>query len=164
MGSVDKVYDLSKTRDSSLIGAIGEMLAWKYLRRKRIWAYKIGGWYPFPATYPFESGGSRYELRGLTEEQINYLKKMCLHESRRFDFVGIKRKRWSWAERNYKVVPYLIEVKTTGLVGERKDLYGRMSGKIPEDIEEAKANGFKILLVIVKLLENWKYTITCQEL
>ena len=64
-----KMYDLSKTRNSSLIGAIGEILAWKYLRRNRIFTYKIGGWYPF-ATYSFHKGGLKYELRGLSEEQI----------------------------------------------------------------------------------------------
>jgi len=161
MNKVEKIYDLSETKDSSLIGTIGEILAWKYLWRKRIHAYKIGGWYP---TYPLGGDNPKYKLSELSKEQNNYLKRMYLHGPRRFDFVGIKRGRWNWAKRSYKITPYLIEVKTTGLIGERKDLYGRMIGKISEDIKEAKAKGFKILLIIVKLLENWKYTVTCQEL
>jgi len=81
----------------------------------------------------------------------------------RFDFVGIRRK-WSWKKRDYVIAPYLIEVKTTGPRGERKDLYELMKGKIPQKVEEAKAVGFKVLLVVVKLLDEWKYAITGQEL
>lgn len=81
----------------------------------------------------------------------------------RFDFVGIRRK-WSWTKRDYIITPYLIEVKTTGPRGERKDLYELMKGKIPQKVEEAKAVGFKVLLVVVKLLDEWKYAVTRQEL
>ena len=99
----------------------------------------------------------------MSEEQIRYLKEMWLHGTVRFDFVGIRRK-WSWTRRDYIITPYLIEVKTTGSRGERKDLCELMKGKIPQKVEEAKAVGFKVLLVVVKLLNEWKYAVTRQEL
>ena len=39
-----------------------------------------------------------------------------------------------------------------------------MKGKIPQKVEGAKAVGFKVLLVVVKLLDEWKYAVTRQEL
>lgn len=158
-----KEYDLSETKDSSLIGAIGEILAWKYLMRNRILIHKIGGLPPFSAVYPSRRGELNYEIRGLSAEQIEFLKEMCSSGPVRFDFVGIRRK-WSWKKGDYVLTPYLIEVKTTGPRGERKDLAGLVKGKIPQRVEEAKDVGFKVLLVIVNLFSNWKYAITSLEL
>lgn len=143
-------------RDSSLIGTIGELLAWKYLRmRKGVLPRWFGGG-PHFLHYPFRKGDFDYEIRGFDESQIEYLQKI----RRRYDLIAWKR----GIHENTPFVKeiYLAEVKTT--CGGGHHLGGKMRGKIPQDIQEAKRLGFKPLLIIVELLENWKVEITCREL
>ncbi len=47
----------------------------------------------------------------------------------------------------------LLNEKDTGFIG-----------IIGEDIEEAKRLGFKLLLVNVQLIDNWKFEVTSTEL
>lgn len=159
-----EVFDLAATKDSSLIGAIGEMIAWKHLRRRGIWAHRIGGWYPFPPNYPFRKGETNYELSGLNSMQVEYLKNMWLHGPRRYDFVGVKRKRGSHGFVGDVERVYLVEVKAKGPGNGRHDLRGQMKGKIPADVEAAKTLGFNVLLIIVELLNDWRCRVTCKEL
>ncbi|HKZ95115.1 MAG TPA: hypothetical protein VJ249_11140 [Candidatus Bathyarchaeia archaeon] len=108
-------FDLVVTKDPSLIGATGEMIAWKYLRGKRIWTHRIGSWYPFPPSHPLRKGEDNFELRGLKDEQVEYLKNNYLRGPRPYDFVGVKRKRGpdgfvgeadkSWRGSNRRAIP-----------------------------------------------------------
>lgn len=164
MGEDEWALDLAGTRDSSLVGGIGEMIAWKYLRSRKIWAHRIGGWYPFPSDYPFRSGEPSYELRGLNDRQVEYLKEMWLHGPRRYDFVGVRRRRGRHGLVGEVEEVYLVEVKTTGPGSGRQALQGCMRGKIPEDVEAAKALGFSVLLVGVRLLGDWRCEVACREL
>lgn len=161
---MDEVFDIATTKDSSFVGGIGEMVAWKFLRRRGIWAHRIGGWYPFPSNFPFIRGKPSYELRGLKTEQVEYLKEMCLHGPRRYDFVGVKRKKGPHGLAGDIEDVYLVEVKTEGVRSSRHDLQGLMKGKIPNDVDRPKELGFKVLFVLVSLIDDWKCNISCNEL
>ena len=95
---------------------------------------------------------------------MDYLKKMCLHGPRRYDFVGVRRKHGPHGLIGEVDEVHLIEVKATGPGPDRHDLQGRMKGRIPGDVETAKALGFSVLLVVVRLLDNWRCKVTCREL
>jgi len=161
---LSETTDLTRTMDSSLIGVIGEIVAWKYLRSGRIWAHRIGGWYPFPACYPFHTGKPRYVFRGLSQRQNEYLKNSYLHGPRRYDFIGVKRRCLAPGFVGDVEEAYLVEVKTTHSKSVRYSLRGGLKGKIPSDVEKAKAAGFRVLLIIVTLLKDWKCDIVCREL
>ncbi len=164
VGEDEWALDLAGTRDSSLVGGIGEMIAWKYLRGRGIWSHRIGGWYPFPVAYPFTRGEPSYQLGGVSGGQVDYLKNMCLHGPRRYDFVGVRRRRGPHGLADGVEEVYLVEVKATGPGPGRQDLHGHMRGRVPEDVETAKALGFTVLLVVVRLLDNWGCKVTCREL
>lgn len=153
------IVDLPSIKDSSLVGTIGELLAWKYLRmRKGVLPRWFGGG-PHFLQYPFRSGISNYEIDGLNESQIEYLKRI----PRKYDLIAVKRRRYENTPFIGEIEEiYLTEVKTT--FGGRQDLGGEMRGKIAKDVQEAKSLGFTPLLIIVKLLENWKFEITCRKL
>jgi hypothetical protein len=60
---------------------------------------------------------------------------------------------------------YLIEVKTRSTFSH--DLKGLLKGKgrkIQRNISYAKSLGFKPLLIVVELLENWRFKVSCEEL
>ena len=141
----EKVINLWKTKDSSLLGEVGEVLAWKYLWAKGllVWPlWRVVGLHLF----------SNY----LSEDQANYLDGYASRTSatykRAVDLVGIDRRRGQ---------PYLVEVKTTC-----SDRYRYDSRKFPslQQRSEAKSIGFKLLLVIVQLADNWKFHVACREL
>lgn len=90
---------------------------------------------------------------------MNYLSDLKQHGPRRWDFVGIRPREHG--KRNRTV--YLIEVKVRRQVKSRHDLSGSLKGKVP-DIEKAKLLGFKPLLLIVDLLDNWKFEVSHTEL
>lgn len=164
MGEDEWVLDLGGTRDSSLIGGIGEMIAWKYLRGRGIWSHRIGRWYPFPADYPFKRSELSYQLEGVSGDQVDYLKNMCLRGPRRYDFVGTRRRHDPHGLAGEVEEVYLVEVKTTGPGPGRHDLDSHMKGRVPEDIETAKALGFTVLLIVVRLFDNWGCKVTYREL
>lgn len=72
-----------------------------------------------------------------------------------FDFLGV-------SEGEMKV--YLIEVKTGRGANIRHYARNPMQAFSPENIEKAKAIGFKVALVVVELFENWKYGISYREM
>jgi hypothetical protein len=153
----EMTIDLLNVKDSALVGTIGELIAWKYLRmRKGVMSLWFGG-FPHLVRFPFRKGECDYEIRGLGKRQIEYLKTM----PRSYDLIAVKRKRMPTGEVVEEVEEvYLVEVKTT----QDRTKRGKFKGKIPEDVQEAKSLGFKPLLIIVEFLDNWTYRITCEEL
>ena len=158
----DKVFDLAATRDSTLIGTIGELIAWKYLR-------KVTGLFPmwfgagsyFYPQYPRRTGRN-YEISGLDETRIEFLKNV----PRRYDFIIVKRRRIAPGLLGEPEETYLVEVKAS-FRGRRHDLKGGVKGmkrKLPKDIQKAKSLGFKPLLIIVEVVNSWKFKVTCKEL
>jgi len=139
----EKVIDLWKTRDSGLLGQVGEVLAWKYL-----WGNRFVVW-------PFWRVVSQQLFSDyLTKNQADFLQEYATGKwpIRTFDLVAILR-----SSRQ----AYLVEVKTT-----RSDRYRYDSRKFPSIQQrlEAKSLGFKLLLIIVRLIDNWKFSIACKEL
>ena len=153
----EMTIDLLNVRDSALTGTIGELIAWKYLRmRKGVMSWWFGG-FPHLVRFPFRKGELDYGIHGLGKCQIDYLKRL----PRSYDLIAVKRKRLpTGAVANEVEEAYLVEVKTT----EDKRRRGNFKGKLPEDIREAKSLGFKPLVIIVELLNNWTYQVTCREL
>jgi len=139
-----KVIDLWKTQDSSLLGEVGEVIAWKYL-----WAQGVIVW-------PFWRVVEHLFSSELTKEQAHFLEgyrsRASSTDKRTFDLVGVHRSNGQ---------AYLVEVKTT-----RSEKYRYDSRKFPsiQQCLEAKSLGFKLLLVIVRLIDNWKFWIACKEL
>lgn len=85
--------------------------------------------------------------RWLTEKQKEYFEKFPS-----WDYVVFK------LERMRRSPPYLVEVKT--IKGEEKPHKKPKSNSI----SEAKALGFKPMLVIVKLLNDWNISVEANEL
>ena len=93
--TVDRQFDLSATKDTGLIGAIGETIAWQYLWERGIIAFELGHGRP-----SFKPIDRQVHLdRGLTAQQLRFLGEAREHLS--WDFVGYLRNR-----------ACLIEVKT----------------------------------------------------
>lgn len=157
---VGRQFDLSATKDTGFIGAIGETIAWRYLSTRGIIALKLGAGGPLgDRTDIF----SRPENR-LTEEQLRFLGSAREHLS--WDFVGYSRQD----SARHSIEPSgtqacLIEVKT-GRPGKRVDGFrpeGR-KGMTPEDLRAARRLGFKLLLVHVELTDDWQAIVTDQEI
>ncbi|MCK4274479.1 MAG: hypothetical protein KAW90_06255 [Dehalococcoidales bacterium] len=151
------LIDLLKEKDTSFIGIIGEDIAWKYLRDQRIVPIN---------KFLFGDEFLRFlrdRLKGrLKEKQIQYLESLAREGSRwSFDFIALKGYE--------KSEPYLIEVKTSRPGKSKHSLKGNWSrrsrkGWTKKDIEEAKSLHFKLLLVNVQFLDNWKFEVTSREL
>jgi len=139
----EKVIDVWKTRDNGLLGGVGEVLAWKYL-----WGKGFVVW-PF-----WNVVHGHLFSRELTKNQADFLQGYATGKwpMRTFDLVGILRSNRQ---------AYLVEVKTT-----RSERYRYDTRKFPslQQRLEAKSLGFKLLLVIVRLTDNWKFSVTCREL
>lgn len=159
-------FNILITKDSGLVGAIGELIAWQYLWQKGIHAYSFAAGRPWfmadklvaevqPDFYP------NFEHRWLRKQQLEYLKNLKAHGPRRWDFVAIERmESVEWWLRNKKPKKvYLVEVKASRQGKSRHDLRGSMKGKIPEDIENVKRLGFQPLLLIIDFLENWTFKV-----
>ncbi|MCL6579801.1 MAG: hypothetical protein K6T73_10580 [Candidatus Bathyarchaeota archaeon] len=137
---------------SNLIGGSGEIIAWDVLRKMGIWTYKIGTWNFFPKGYPHFRDR---ELTFLTKTQAEFVEKKEENGITEFDFVGIKGEVGE---------VYLVEVKTGRGANIRHYAKNPIRAFSPENLEKAKAIGFKIALVVVELLENWKCRISYREL
>lgn len=145
------VIDFFKEKDTGFVGAIGELVAWKYLwRYKKIFCVGFGTRIPFAGTW---SGESELSNRGLSKQQVNYLKHLTKHldsSERVYDFIGHLK-----GENCFR---YLIEVKTTrqGTLHDTR--------KKADEIMKAKSLDFIPLLVHVEFLQNWKFKVTCKQL
>ena len=82
-------------------------------------------------------------MKTLTEKQREYLTGSDWIRGPRWDYVA------------FRDGIYLVEVRTTR--------GGSPFGSYP-DISEARALGFKPLLIIVRLSENWNVIVTAKEL
>jgi len=163
-----KDFDLVGRNARNIRGAIGEIIAWDTLRKMRIWTYKIGSWSFFPQGYPYWRGGLNNEHRFLTREQAEFVEDKIGNNISEFDFVGVKLKHG----QHYFVEPsvekvesvYLIEVKTGHPKTVKHYAKNPIRAFLPENVEKAKAVGFKVFLVIVELLDSWKCRISYREL
>jgi hypothetical protein len=138
----EKVIDLWNTKDSDLLGRVGEVVAWKYLWRQGSWTWDF---WRVVQTDLFR--------KCMALEQQNYLN----------EFRSSKRqaRAWDLAGVHSSGRPCLVEVKTT-----RSERYRYDSRKFPDTEQrlEAKSLGFKLLLVIVRLADNWKFVVASREL
>jgi len=146
------IIDLLKEKDTGFIGAIGELVAWKYLlRHKGIFCLSLtGNAKAFAGTWYNES---ELLTEGLNKQQVDYLKDLAQHidsSEPAYDFVG----PFSGKTR----FRYLIEVKTT----RRGRLHS--TRKKAEEIMLAKSLGFTPLVVHVEFLQGWKFKVTCKQL
>jgi len=137
---------------SNLIGALGEIIAWDTLKKMGILAYKIGSWNFFPEGYPHFRDK---KISFLTRKQADFVEKKEENQIIEFDFLGV-------SEGEMKV--YLIEVKTGRGANIRHYVRNPMRAFRLENLERAKAIGFKVALVVVEFSENWKYRISYREM
>ena len=166
-----KEFNLVGSKAANIIGAFGEIIAWDALRRIGIRAYKIGSWTFFPEGYPYWSGKLDEEHRFLTKEQAEFVEK----EDTGLDFIGVKLKdnkigtypfmlggKWGRSTVEQVENVYLIQVRT----GHTVKHYTKNPAKAftLANIRKAKRIGFKVLLVLVELLDDWKCRISYREL
>ena len=179
-----KEFELIGRNASNLRGAIGEIIAWDALRKMGIHAFKIGVWNFFPEGYPYWRGELNNEHRFLTKKQAEFVENKVRNNIMEYDFVGVKLKHGQpycvevdnindfmdgktigKAPSIEKVEDvYLIEVKAGDPKTVRHYAENPAKAFTLESVEKAKGIGFKILLVIVELLENWKCRISYREL
>ncbi len=159
------MMDLLNSRDTGLVEAIGETIAWQYLYRKGITAVSFGLGRPWfidkTQSEEVKSSFDRFvEGTWFTKRQLDYL--VNLHEKgdRRWDFIAKSCRDIGKKRRTV----YLVEVKVKRQGKSRHDLRGSMKGKIPEDYRTVRSLGFVPLLVIVSLLNNWQVEIVLEEL
>jgi hypothetical protein len=152
---------LVKTKDSHLKGAIGELVAWKYLMR-HCWVESVAATWP-ASSLLFESA---LGLRCLNKRQLAYLKDHINRGMHRWDFLAIRNEEIDSLKLHSKNVEnvYLVEVKTgvveKGLAGFRE----RLSSDYAKIIPKAKSFGFTPILLKVGLADDWTFHISCREL
>jgi len=155
---------------SNLVGALGEIIAWDALKRMGIFVYKIGSWNFFPEGYPHFRDK---KLSFLTRKQAEFVEKKEENQIIEFDFVGVKCKDRFTVTLSKAVTKcvcseiesvYLIEVKAGRGANIRHYVRNPLRAFSPQNIERAKAIGFKVALVVVELFENWKYRISYREM
>ncbi|MBX5321256.1 MAG: hypothetical protein QHH12_05715 [Candidatus Bathyarchaeota archaeon] len=178
---MEKELSLFGKEASNLIGALGEIIAWDVLRKMGIRTYKIGAWNFFPEGYPHFRDR---KITFLTRKQTEFVENKVRNNMIEFDFVGVKLKHGlpyvievenindfmngktrgkSLSTKKVEDV-YLIEVKTGRGANIRHYSKNPIRAFSPENLEKAKAIGFKVALVVVELLENWKCRISYREL
>ena len=158
--------DLLSTKDTGLVGAVGEVIAWQYLHQKGIIAVRFGIGRPWfmgkMESDEVKSPFDRFlERTYFTKRQLDYL--VNLQEkgtTRRWDFIAIGARDIGKKRRTIS----LVEVKVRRQGKNRRDLRSTLKGKTPQDLEKAKSLGFVPLLLIVDLLDDWKFEVTCREL
>ncbi len=147
---------LVKTKDSHLKGAIGELVAWKYLMRN------CGVWSVAPTWPAFLLVDSALGSHYLNKRQLSYLKDNLNRGPRRWDFLAVRSKDIYSKAENKQV--YLVEVKT-GVVQKDQGAYReRLSKDYASIVPRAKSFGFTPILLKVELTDNWTFNISCREL
>jgi hypothetical protein len=151
------IFDMLDTKDTGLVGAIGEVIAWQYLHKNRIIASRFGQGRPWFVEKLRDEGEPDFQHSWLTEQQTDFLRDLFKQSPRLWDFVGTKH----YPPEQH----YLVEVKTRRPRKNRHDLRGSFKGLITEDQKRAMSlHGFKPLLVVVDLLDNWRFEVTLREL
>jgi hypothetical protein len=155
--------NLVDTTESTLKGAIGELLAWKYLSVHRIQSY---------ALYPYLELGINWDWKETKEKfswlnaaQMEYLRRNDMRGPRRWDLVGLTGhietiRTQSGGKKFVMDELYLFEVKTGST---RKDMGPRsIARKMPpgDEVERVKGLGFKPVLVKVQLADDWNFNIS----
>jgi len=113
----EMTIDLLTSKDSTLIGTIGELIAWRYLRKVTgNFPILFGGGQYFHPQYPSRTG-VKYEIIGFSKAQTEFLKNI----PRRYDFIVVKRRRIGDGLLGKPEEIYLAEVKAT-LKGRRHDM------------------------------------------
>ena len=144
--------NLENTKNYTLLGDIGEVIALYYLSSHGFYIvtrpvkFLKNGFFLVSAHYQIRPQKMDYGHR-LTDEQ-----KMYLEQFPSWDYVAFKR------EGTIRSVPYLIEAKT--IRGKEEP---HKKPKL-ESISKAKALGFKPMLIIVRLLENWNVSAQIEKL
>jgi hypothetical protein len=143
----ERVIDLWNTKDSSLLGGVGEAIAWKYL-----WAKGMIVWPFWRVVYELEHLFIDKLTKGQADFFEGYRSMAAATNMRAFDLAGIHRRTGQ---------AYLVEVKST-----RSERYRYDDRKFPgvEQRLQAKSLGFKLLLVVVRYMDSWRFRITCKEL
>jgi hypothetical protein len=158
-GVTQMEFDLLNAKDTGLVGAIGETIAWQYLWEKGVLAYSFGAgrpWFTGKPVSEVQSGFDHwFDTSWLSKRQVDYLNDLWRGRSPRWDFVAIKR--GDQLKKCKRIYP--VEVKTRRSGKNRHDLRGSMRGKIPEDIGKLRRLGFRPLLLVVEFLDNWKFEI-----
>jgi hypothetical protein len=177
-----KSYDILDTKDSGLIGALGETIAWQYLWDHGINAIRLG--YGRPAFWPLTPEWTESLKGHLTQEQIDLIYppdpqeefdriKQTLGNQVSEDLLQQIWERtgptpWSWDFVGWGRSggnACLVEVKTSrpGSRPGRLEPEGRR-GMTPQDLREAKHLGFVMLLVTVELTDSWEAVVRDQEI
>jgi len=158
-----EVIELKGRKASNLIGALGEIIAWNTLQKMGIQSYKIGIWSFFPQYYFHRGGELIHDDKFLTREQANFVEKKVEYGILDYDFVGVK---WKHGIRGYSISEvegvYLIEVKTGRNI--RYLVKNPIKAIATENLEIAKVLGFKVLVITVEILENWRCRVATEEL
>ena len=182
------MFNLLTTKDTSLVGDVGEVIAKRYLWRTIRFHY----------LHKFSLRSSEKEWIERTIDDKNMLKYLMDYKGRHWDLIGVKyryksrygRKKVEKAAADLRSAlhekeehrskakeeelthllkkfrieeVYLIEIKTVREDAIRHDLSPIAKHKIG-DVEGAKVHGFKVLLVIVSFLNNWKFECKYVEL
>jgi len=149
--------DLRNTKDYTLLGDIGEAIALHYLSSH--------GFFIVTRPIKFLHGelfliSAHYQIKPPKMDRAHWLtdkQKEYLENFPSWDYVAFKAEGKPW-EEHYIRRPYLIEVKT--VKGEGKPHKKPNSNSV----FEAKALGFKPILLVVKLFENWNILIEANEI
>jgi hypothetical protein len=157
--------NLFESTESSLKGAIGELIAWRYLHVHRIWSYSLHTVLGAGHVLGIELENQKPDW--INEAQAAYLVKGGF--PRTWDFVGVRKrdklkKKWKtkegWRFKYETVVEaiYLFEIKS----GWKKNIGSDGRGKIPprDEIELVKSLGFVPALIKVQFTEGWTADVT----
>ncbi len=104
---------------------------------------------PNPNDPDYEEKWARY-----CEEYREFLRKQGWTGEERWDFVGV-----GYGSRNKPPPVYVIEVKTTRPGSRRQRSISALKPKLPGDPDRAKEAGFTPLLIVVHLLDSWKFEV-----
>jgi hypothetical protein len=144
--------DLRNTKNYTLLGDVGEAITLHYLSSHGFFIvtrpikFLHGGLFLVSAHYQIKPPKMN-RSHWLNDEQKEYLEKFPS-----WDYVAFKR------EGMRKSSPYVVEVKT--VKGETKPHKKPKSNSI----FEAKALGFKPMLVVIKLFDNWNILVETNEI
>ena len=143
-----------ETKDSHLKGAIGELVAWKYLIKH----FLVGGVAP-EWTVP-----TNLDRSYLTKQQRRYLKMLYYRSEKdihRWDLLAMPVEDRDEKAEERRV--YLVDVKT----GVPKRGPWTLRDRVYKNYREAlraKSSGFIPIIVKVELADDWTFNISSKEL
>lgn len=160
-GTIDVIH----AKGSYIVATMGEVIAKNFLwHRTRRWPQR-----PMPISPTFNGDEFDYGLKQLMLAQQERVSKWQEEFIR--DFGGLTQYQIDYLvtrEGQYHLIGmgrdgiYLATVKT--IRGNRKPHWSRDELPAREEVIRAKSVGFKVLLIVVRLGDNWKFQVTCKEL